>query len=128
MSETKQPNMLKAIELNTQLWDWKWQTIWSDDDKIQISTLISRIDRKYYKTRQVKLDLKVINLADNSFECPNLFEFLTHYKLVEKANLKYPIIINNQWTVIDGRHRICKAILLGKKHLKAIQILDSTVI
>lgn len=120
--------MLDSIELNVKTWDWKWQTIWTDENKEQIATLISRLDRWYYNTKKVKIHLNVFNLREDKFDCPTLFEFLTHYKLTENADISYPVIINSEWCVIDGRHRICKAILLGKKHIKGIQILDSKVI
>lgn len=120
--------MLKPI--NRALKDWwrKAQTVWKDDDKIAIPVLLNRIESWYYKTQEVTLDLKIFNLRNESFNCGTLFEFLVHYRLVQEANLKYPVIINNEWQVIDWRHRICKAILQWKKSIKWIQILDSNVI
>lgn len=120
--------MLEAIQINIKTWDWKAQSVWEWENKTEIPKLINRIESWYYKTRKVKIDLDVYNLYSSSFSCPDLFEFLTHYKLVEQANIDYPVIVNNQWAVIDWRHRICKAILLWKKHIKWIQILDSSVI
>lgn len=40
------------------------------------------------------------------------------YKRIKEADLSYPIIIDNK-TIIDGIHRLTKAILLNKKTLKA---------
>lgn len=118
--------MLEAINNNVKNWDWKSQTVW--EEKFSIPNLINKIEQGYHKTRKLKLNLDIYNLKVDSFECNNLFNFLTHYKLVEKANLKYPVIINSEGQVIDWRHRICKAILKGIKEIDAIQIIDSPII
>ena len=99
-----------------------------EDESIAIATLINRIEQWYYQTRKIDLSIDIYNLKTDGFKCDNLFEFLTHYELVKNSDLNYPVIINNEWQVIDGRHRICKAILKWDKKIKAIQILDSTVI
>ena len=120
--------MNKALNYNAWRFDWKTQTVWEWENSTPVSRIISQIERWCYNTREFKIDLESYNLASSSFECNDLFDFLTHYKLVSRANLKYPVIMNDRWEVIDGRHRICKAILLWKKKIKCIQILDSTVI
>jgi len=35
--------------------------------------------------------------------------------------LKYPIILSKEGRVMDGMHRIIKALLLGHKTIKAVQ-------
>lgn len=120
--------MLEVIKINEKRWDWKAQFVWEWETKEQISSIINRVEAWYYKTKKVKLDLTIINLETYTFSCPNIFEFMTHYRLVENANLDYPILINNLWQIIDWRHRLCKAILQGKKNINAIQILDSSII
>lgn len=118
--------MIDAINNNIKNWDWKSQVVW--EEKFSIPNLINKIEQGYYKTKIVKLNLEVYNLRVDNFKCETLFEFLTHYKLVDKANLKYPVIINQEGQVVDGRHRVCKAILKWMKEINAIQILDSTII
>ena len=115
--------MLKAINLEVKRWDWKGQTIWW----VAVPIIISRLERGYYKTRNINIDLKWYDLSTYKISCEDLFDFMTHYKFVESADLSFPIIINNKGTVLDGRHRICKAILSWQKKIKAIQILDSEV-
>jgi len=90
--------------------------------------MINDIERGFYKTKEVKIDLQVYNLSQDFFECTNLFEFLVHMELVNKAQIKYPVIVNREWRVIDGRHRICKAIMKWHKSIKWIMILDSKVV
>ncbi len=42
-------------------------------------------------------------------------------KLVQETDLKYPIILSNTGRVMDGMHRVIKAILLGQETIKAVQ-------
>lgn len=122
--------MLDNIEYNLKTWDWKSQTIWKvneEDEALLVPVLIGRLERWYYQTKEVEIDLSVIDLSNYSFTTNDLFDFMTHYKLVENADLKYPVILNRRWIIIDWRHRLCKAILQGKKKLKWIMILDSDV-
>ena len=122
--------MIENIEYNLKTWDWKTQTIWKvneEDEALLVPVLIWRLERWYYQTKEVEIDLSVIDLSRYFFTTNDLFDFMTHYKLVENADLKYPIILNRRWIIIDWRHRLCKAILQGKKKLKWIMILDSDV-
>jgi len=41
-------------------------------------------------------------------------------KRFDKADLNYPVIVTNNGEVIDGRHRILKAIGKGLKYVKAV--------
>ena len=47
--------------------------------------------------------------------------FLEHMKQVQEDDLSYPIILNEDGAIIDGRHRFCKAILRGHKTIKAVR-------
>ena len=48
-----------------------------------------------------------------------LRSFIEHIKMVNDADLKYPILMNEDGEIIDGKHRLAKAILLGHKTIKA---------
>ena len=43
----------------------------------------------------------------------------THYKRIMDADLSYPIFVRADNDLIDGAHRLCKAILTGKKTINA---------
>jgi hypothetical protein len=47
--------------------------------------------------------------------------FVSHMKMVNDADLKYPIILCEDGNIMDGRHRLAKALLLGKKTIKAVR-------
>ena len=50
-----------------------------------------------------------------------LREMVTHMNAVNEADLKYPIILDEDGEVMDGRHRIMKAIISNKKTIKAVR-------
>ncbi|MBW3695070.1 hypothetical protein EK599_05165 [Vibrio sp. T187] len=50
--------------------------------------------------------------------CRNIVE---HTKLIQNADLSYPIILCHEGKVMDGMHRVCKATLLGRKTIQAVQ-------
>ena len=122
--------MLEVIELNLKSRNWKWQTIWSkegDDTWQPVSAILNKIESWYYQTKEVKVNIETISLATYSFETNDLFDFMTHYKLVENSDLSYPIILNRKWEIVDWRHRLCKAILQWHKTIKWVMILDSDI-
>lgn len=52
---------------------------------------------------------------------PTLREVAKHVGRIQAAELGYPIILNDDGSLMDGGHRICKAYLEGKKKVLAVQ-------
>ena len=50
-----------------------------------------------------------------------LREMVGHMKSVIDADLKFPIILDEDGELMDGRHRIMKAMLENKKTIKAVR-------
>ena len=50
-----------------------------------------------------------------------LRELIAHMKAVEAADLSYPIILGEDGELMDGRHRLMKAIMLGHTTIKAVR-------
>lgn len=50
-----------------------------------------------------------------------LREMVMHFKAVKNADLKKPIILDEDGEIMDGRHRIMKALLIGAKTIKAVR-------
>ncbi|USD42946.1 hypothetical protein J4N42_20275 [Vibrio sp. SCSIO 43135] len=50
--------------------------------------------------------------------CRNIAE---HAALIQNADLSYPIILCHQGRVMDGMHRVCKAVMLGSETIKAVR-------
>ncbi|QLE80016.1 hypothetical protein FLM55_09170 [Francisella sp. Scap27] len=48
-----------------------------------------------------------------------------HAKLINQADLSYPIILCKNGEILDGMHRVCKAHLLDHKTILAVQFKES---
>ena len=46
-----------------------------------------------------------------------------HVRLVEEADLQYPIILSSDGGVMDGMHRVIKALNLGRTHIEAVRLI-----
>ena len=55
------------------------------------------------------------------YENLTLREMVMHINAVNNANLNYPIILDEDGELMDGRHRIMKAILNGHESIKAVR-------
>ena len=44
-----------------------------------------------------------------------------HMKLVAEADLSYPIILSSDGGVLDGMHRVARALLAGRDRIAAVQ-------
>ncbi|MDE3082006.1 MAG: hypothetical protein KGJ39_01150 [Acidobacteriota bacterium] len=47
--------------------------------------------------------------------------FVRHMELVNSADLAYPVILGADGRVMDGMHRIAKALLLGENTVRAVR-------
>lgn len=56
-----------------------------------------------------------------SYDKLTLREMVMHAKAIQSANLKYPIILDEDGELMDGRHRIMKALFLGLTTIKAVR-------
>ena len=92
-------------------------------DEWYVSTLINYI--KDNKLKPFEVPLAAISLWDLNFDVYNMDDFIFQVNRTLKADYtKYPIILDNFGQVADGWHRICKAILDGKKTIKAYRITE----
>ncbi len=51
----------------------------------------------------------------------SLKELAGHVEAVNTADLSYPIILDEDGDIMDGRHRLMKALLNGDKTIKAVR-------
>jgi hypothetical protein len=54
----------------------------------------------------------------------SLRHFAMHCEAVAKASLDYPIILCPDGLILDGRHRVVKALMQGRKTIRAVQFDD----
>lgn len=79
---------------------------------------------------QLSADLPIF---DAPLDCLNVWkkydvsmrEFVMHMKAVMNADLKYPIILDEDGEIMDGRHRIMKAMYLGLDTIKAVRFQEN---
>jgi hypothetical protein len=61
------------------------------------------------------------NEGTHSLTCRDVVE---HARLISEADLAYPVILSSNGRVMDGMHRIAKALLEGRTHIAAIRFPD----
>ena len=54
-------------------------------------------------------------------DTPTWRSLLEHVRLMDEADLKYPIILSASGAVMDGMHRVAKAARLGRSQIEAVQ-------
>ena len=67
-----------------------------------------------------ELPLKHLNIY-YVYDKLTLREMVMHMKAVNAADLQYPIILDEDGEIMDGRHRVMKAIMKGRKTIKAVR-------
>ena len=76
---------------------------------------------------QISIPLTQIKELDENFwyqgsdKIPTCRSFVEHMILVQETDLKYPIILSQNGRVMDGMHRVARALLLGQKEIMAVQ-------
>jgi len=88
---------------------------WDVDRLVELS--------KHLPRRRVRLD--TIPELDEPWcgddERPTWRAMVDHIRLIERADLSFPIILSANGDVMDGRHRLAKALLHGREHIEAVQ-------
>jgi hypothetical protein len=88
---------------------------WDVDRLIQLT---SQLPRKTLPLDQIR------ELDEEWFgedERPTWRALLEHVRLIEAADLSYPIILSASGAVMDGMHRVAKAMLEGRNGIEAVQ-------
>ena len=52
---------------------------------------------------------------------PSLREIAQHCRRINDVSFDWPIILNADGSLMDGGHRLCKAVLEGRKTIAAVQ-------
>jgi hypothetical protein len=100
------------------------------EEFIPVNTQMSRLGKSSWSVArllQLSKSLKVMDIPIDhlnvyyKYDDLTLREMVTHIKAVNEANLDYPIILDEDGELMDGRHRIMKALLNGEKTIKAVR-------
>jgi len=68
----------------------------------------------------MEIPLDHLDVSD-SYDKLRLREMVMHVKAIQNADLSFPIILDEDGELMDGRHRIMKAILTGAETIKAVR-------
>jgi hypothetical protein len=76
-----------------------------------------------------RIQLNQLREVDESFwrtaEKPTLRSVAEHCKLVAEADLSFPILLSKNGKVMDGLHRIVKALMQERDEIDAIQFTEA---
>lgn len=61
------------------------------------------------------------------YEKLTMREMVTHFKAVNAADLGMPIILDEDGEIMDGRHRLMKALLTGAETIKAVRFDENPI-
>ena len=86
------------------------------------SSLYKKVEEDGLKPFEVPL--ASIDLTPLHFKVDSTDSFIWHMKRCMNADTDIPILLDDMGQVADGNHRICKAILDGKRYIKAYRMKD----
>jgi hypothetical protein len=90
---------------------------WSVDRLVELSRELPR----------EHVPLAAIRELDEPFWCGGEGQKLTcrqvvdHARLMRECDLSYPIILSSDGRVMDGMHRVCRALLEGRSEIEAVR-------
>ena len=58
---------------------------------------------------------------DNTSDKPTCRAIVEHIRLIEQTDVSYPVILSSDGRVMDGMHRVAKALLEGRQTIEAVQ-------
>ncbi len=90
---------------------------WDVDRLVQLS--------RDLPVREVELssiwELDTVYWFDDETGPPTVRSVVDHVRLIQEVDMSYPIILGYDGRVMDGMHRIARALLEGKETIKAVQ-------
>ena len=100
-----------------------------DSERGLLAWDIDRMLRFTSEQEPVDLPLEKIRELDEAFwfsghgDVPTCRRVAEHAKLINETSLDHPIILDPDGRVMDGMHRVCKALISGQKAIKAVKLL-----
>lgn len=88
---------------------------WDVDRLVRLST---RLPRRHIPLSNIR-ELDKVWFGED--EPPTWRAMLEHMKLIDEADLSFPIILSSSGAVMDGMHRVAKAARQGQKEIEAVQ-------
>jgi len=82
---------------------------------------VSRLFEKAKDLPVQEMPITALNTLHLRPTSNTMASFVNHVRKVNNADLSYPIILDDEGYVMDGRHRIAKALLDGKETIKFVR-------
>jgi len=96
------------------VWKWKAKTLWEFSKRFEIQDLaVEGFFDELNKDRWF-----------NNSHTPTVINIARHLTRVLNADLRFPIIVYKNKIILDGTHRLVKAILIGETTIHAIVLLE----
>ncbi len=90
---------------------------WDVDRLVELSSETPR--------KQVRIgEIRELDEEWSGDERPTWRAMVAHIRLIQEADLAYPIILSANGSVMDGMHRVAKATLEGRDMIEAVQFLE----
>ena len=89
-------------------------------DEWMAATLLRECHKQQLEPFEVPL--ASLNLSQLMFSVSSTDEFVWQMKRCLNADLEHPIILDNLGCVADGNHRICRALLEGRRTILAYRL------
>jgi len=90
---------------------------------------LDRLIRLTSKQEPFDLPLESVRELDEAFwfshdgDSPTCRRIAEHALLINQTSLEHPIVLDPNGRVMDGMHRVCKAVIRGVKTIKAVKLL-----
>jgi|GEM_PF-3874297 len=101
---------------------WEKQEITMGGFKYSVPEIIEEVEIQ--KLKPFELQLQGMSLNYRAPCSDSIRDFMAHVIAVNRADFKHPIVLAPDGVIMDGRHRVIKAILVGKKSIMAVQLKD----
>lgn len=79
----------------------------------------------------LETDISKIKVLDEDFwyigknDIPTVSSIVEHMKIINEVSLTYPIILSTDNSVMDGMHRVSKALLKGISKVRAVKFIKT---
>lgn len=97
------------------------QTFWDGQKRFKVARLFKLAE----SLKPFNIPLKHFNIHNLNPEIDSTMDFVNHMKQTLDADLSFPIILDEEGYVMDGRHRVMKALLKNKKSILAVRFLKT---
>ena len=95
-----------------------------DDQVYREKNKAWRVSRLIFLAQELtpfNISMKALNIYNVYPEAKDTQDFISHMKKVLDSDLSHPIILDAEGYIMDGRHRVLKALFEGVTKIKAVR-------